>query len=221
MGELVRGLRESGRGGRAALVRPVRASVRWRMVESVAAVASAPPATELAARSSWRIIAPSSSSSSSRISLAESPSEAPGASTGTAGAGACGSDGGRSRFWQPFSKQTECHGLLLETGNESRILALGHEVMVNDCLLRRQRPLPAYRKRRQIFDFGRLPAYNAAPSIQFIPDKSRKRPHGRTFPIQEHHAPQGRAGCPEVASCSASWRAKSPSPPRWACPIPA
>ena len=38
----------------AAVVRPVRASVRWRMVESVAAVASAPPATELAARSSWR-----------------------------------------------------------------------------------------------------------------------------------------------------------------------
>ena len=32
----------------AALVRPVRASVRWRMVASVAAVASAPPATELA-----------------------------------------------------------------------------------------------------------------------------------------------------------------------------
>ena len=55
----------------AALVRSVRASVRWRMVESVAAVASAPPATELAARSSWRIIAPSSSSSSSRIALAE------------------------------------------------------------------------------------------------------------------------------------------------------
>ena len=26
----------------------------------------------------------------------------------------------------------------------------------------------------------------------------RKRPHGRTFPVQEHHAPQGAAGCPEV-----------------------
>ena len=55
----------------AALVRPVRASVRWRMVESVVAVASAPPATERAARSSWRIIPPISSSSSSRISFAE------------------------------------------------------------------------------------------------------------------------------------------------------
>ena len=67
----------------AALVRPVSASVRWRMVVSVAAVASAPPATELAARSSWRIMAPSSSSSSSRISLAESLSGAWGASVAT------------------------------------------------------------------------------------------------------------------------------------------
>ena len=33
----------------AALVRPVSASVRWRMVASVVAVASAPPATEFAA----------------------------------------------------------------------------------------------------------------------------------------------------------------------------
>ena len=70
----------------AALVRFVRASVRWRMVESVAAVASAPPATELAARSSWRIIAPSSSSSSSRIALAESPSVL----TASVAAEACG-----------------------------------------------------------------------------------------------------------------------------------
>src|ERR1700686_3296561 len=26
----------------------------------------------------------------------------------------------------------------------------------------------------------------------------RKKPHGRTFPVQEHHAPQGAAGRPEV-----------------------
>ena len=56
----------------AALVRPVSASVRARILDSVAAVDCAPPATELAARSSWRIMAPSSSSSSSRISFAES-----------------------------------------------------------------------------------------------------------------------------------------------------
>jgi len=59
----------------AALVCPVSALVRCRMVESVAAVASAPSATEWAARSSCLIMAPSSSSSSSRISLAESLSE--------------------------------------------------------------------------------------------------------------------------------------------------
>src|SRR6266403_2193769 len=61
------------------------------MVESVAAVASAPPATELAARSSCLIIAPSSSSSSSRISLAESLSEVLQASATIVGVTACGS----------------------------------------------------------------------------------------------------------------------------------
>jgi hypothetical protein len=45
----------------AALVRPVRASVRWRMACSVVAVDCAPLATELAARSSWRISPLSSS----------------------------------------------------------------------------------------------------------------------------------------------------------------
>ena len=91
----------------AAVVRPVKASVRWRMVESVAAVASAPPATELAARSSWRIMPPSSSSKSSRISLAESPS---------AGGVGCddrrrnlGFDARRGRFRHSLSKQTERH----------------------------------------------------------------------------------------------------------------
>src|SRR3979409_2681442 len=66
--------------------------------------------------------------------------------------------------------------------------------MVNDCLKCRQNALPTYRKPCQFFDFGMSPAYNAAPS----PDESRKTPHGRTFPVQEHHAPQGPAGCPEV-----------------------
>jgi hypothetical protein len=76
----------------AALVRPVRPLVRWRMVESVAAVASAPTATEAAARSSCRIIAPSSSSSSSMISLAESLAGVAGAADG--GTAACGSVAG-------------------------------------------------------------------------------------------------------------------------------
>ena len=86
----------------AAAVWPVRASVRCRMVESVAAVASAPPATELAARSSWRIIAPSSSSSSSRMALAESAS-AETVSTAPAAAvrgcsGTAGNTGSGTRF---------------------------------------------------------------------------------------------------------------------------
>jgi len=61
---------------------------------SVVAVASAPSATELAARSSWRIMAPSSSSSSSRISRAESLSEGPDESATTIGAAACGARAG-------------------------------------------------------------------------------------------------------------------------------
>src|ERR1700686_2376053 len=58
--------------------------------------------------------------------------------------------------------------------------------------------LPTYRKSRQIFDFAPAAAYNAALSPHYISDESRKTPHGRTFPVQEHHAPQGPAGCPEV-----------------------
>src|SRR3954451_19699542 len=89
----------------AVTVRPFSASVRWRIVESVIAVASAPPATELAARSSWRIIAPSSSSSSSRISLAESVSEAHGASVvviGLSGPNStAGATGAGNRFLKP------------------------------------------------------------------------------------------------------------------------
>ena len=75
----------------AALECPVSASVRWRIVAKVAAVASAPPATDPAARSSWRIIAPSSSSRSSRISLAESASEGVETSGAAAAAGTAGS----------------------------------------------------------------------------------------------------------------------------------
>src|SRR6516165_5234390 len=52
-------------------------------------------------------------------------------------------------------------------------------------------------KRAQIFDFGGLPAYNAALSSKTVADESRKSTHGRPFPVQEHHAPQGPPGCPE------------------------
>ncbi len=55
----------------AALLCPLKAPVRSRMVARLAAVASAPPATDCAARSSWRINPPSSRSSSSRISRVE------------------------------------------------------------------------------------------------------------------------------------------------------
>ncbi len=78
------------------------------------------------------------------------------------------------------------------------MLAFGGEVVVNDCLLRRQPPLPPYRKCPQIFDFGRSAAYNAALSTPRPGRILNERPHGRTFPVQEHHAPQGPAGCPEV-----------------------
>jgi len=90
MGELVGGLREGSRGAFRSAGSPREASVRWRMVENVSAEASAPPATELAARSSWRIIPPSSSSSSPRICLAVSPLSACGASGAQGGFSACG-----------------------------------------------------------------------------------------------------------------------------------
>src|SRR5713101_1037463 len=54
------------------------------------------------------------------------------------------------------------------------MLAVGREIMVNNCPIDRQRTLPAYRKHLQIFDFGRLPAYNAAPSTP----TSRTNPRG-------------------------------------------
>ena len=74
----------------AALVRPVRASVRSRMVCSVEVVDCTPVVTEWAARSSCRISEPSSSSSNSRISRAESVSA-------TVGSGAAG-DGPATTF---------------------------------------------------------------------------------------------------------------------------
>ncbi len=90
---------------------------------------------------------------------------------------------GRSRFRQTLSKQTERHGLLSGTSNETRILASGREVVVNDCLLCGQWPLPAYQKCRQIFDFARSSAYNAALSIPInsgrIPDQFRTNPKER------------------------------------------
>ncbi len=49
-----------------------------------------------------------------------------------------GFDGRRSRFRRTLSKQTERHGPLSGTCNEAVILAFGREVMVNDCLIRRQ-----------------------------------------------------------------------------------
>jgi hypothetical protein len=44
------------------------------------------------------------------------------------------------------------------------ILSSRHEIRVNKCLTNGQPALPLYPKRWQIFDFGGLPAYNAAPS---------------------------------------------------------
>src|SRR3974377_2088911 len=53
-------------------------------------------------------------------------------------------------------------------------------------------------KRAQIFDFAGLRAYNAALSSKIVADESRKSTHVRPFPVQEHHAPQGAPGRPEV-----------------------
>ncbi len=95
----------------AALVWPVSASVRWRMVERVAAVASAPPATELAARSSWRIMPPSSSSSSSRMALAESLSVLTASATGAVAGTGC-STAGAAGFGTRFANKPNAMGAL-------------------------------------------------------------------------------------------------------------
>ena len=122
----------------AALVRPVRASVRWRMVESVAAVASAPPATELAARSSWRIM------------RAEFEFQQFEDFLGRIAFGAASARSRRSapepwarRQAQPvparaFETDRTPWGSLDELRMWRRILSSGHEVMVNNCLIFRQ-----------------------------------------------------------------------------------
>src|SRR6267142_2274492 len=82
--------------------------------------------------------------------------------------------------------------------NETDILAAGHEVRVNGCLIHRQRALPPYRKRGKSLI---LPIPRPiTPRLHPITSRTnpQERPHGRTFPIQEHHAPQGPAGCPKV-----------------------
>src|SRR6201984_1412599 len=45
-----------------------------------------------------------------------------------------------------------------------------------------------------------LPSYRpiTPPFPTKTADESRKLAHGRPFPVQEHHAPQGPPGCPEV-----------------------
>ena len=97
----------------AALVRSVSASVALADGAEVGCGASAPLATEAAARSSWRIMPPSSSSRSSRISLAES-----GPAAGAFGYGGWflrfrhGDRLGRSRLRLALPEQPERHGLL-------------------------------------------------------------------------------------------------------------
>jgi hypothetical protein len=109
----------------------VRASVRWRMVESVAAVASAPPATELAARSSWRIMR--SEFELPAVQGLPWPNR-PSALTASArpGPAELGFSGRRSRFRHRFSKQTERHGCSSKLRMWPHPL-IRHEVMVNNA----------------------------------------------------------------------------------------
>jgi YebC/PmpR family DNA-binding regulatory protein len=51
------------------------------------------------------------------------------------------------------------------------ILTVRREIMVNDCLIGGREPLPGYQKRRQVFDFTDIAAYNAA-----LPTLSRTNP---------------------------------------------
>src|SRR5260221_11951057 len=121
------------------------------MVDNVAAVASAPLATDPAARSSWRVMAASSSSSSSRISLAESLSGEAAVSATAAAAGTLGSTAGEAGSGTRFRNKPNAMGALkVEIG--WAILSSGHEVMVNNCLIFRHAALLSYPKRCQIFD---------------------------------------------------------------------
>src|ERR1700723_1210701 len=180
----------------ASFERRLSASVRWRTVDNVAAVACAPPATELAARSNWRIMPPSSISSSSRICRLDSASELS-ATAATATGFAWGSKPGEGGLGGGFRDNPRAIRSLGRR-HDGLILPPRREIMVNKCLICRQSPLPPYRKCCQIFDFSELEAYKAALSIQITPHGPLENPHGRTFPVQEHHAPQGPPGRPEV-----------------------
>ena len=60
--------------------------------------------------------------------------------------------------------------------NVAAILASGHEIMVNNCLIFRQAGTTFVPKRPQIFDFGRSPAYKAALSPEISTPDESKRP---------------------------------------------
>ena len=162
----------------AALVRPVRASVRWRMSARVAAVASAPPATELAARSSL-------ADHAAELELEQFEDLPRGIRVRRSGCGSLGCrrgrrdlwlDGRRSRFRHSFSTQTERHALSRgQLSVEDSILTLTRELVVKNCLISRQAALPAYRNRHQIFDFARGAAYKAALPTRIRPDESVTR----------------------------------------------
>src|SRR6202043_239611 len=163
----------------AALVRPVKASVRRRISASVAAVASAPPATALAARSSWRIMPPSSSSSSSRICPAESASAAAvaAASDAAAGSGAFGSLAGSGGRGTRFRSKPNA---MRSFGDNCQLRISSLHSRVNSWLR-----IPScsgtghYRPTEngfQTFDFAPGAAYKAAlPDPRIRPDESAKR----------------------------------------------
>src|SRR5262245_61135004 len=149
----------------AALVRPVSASVRWRMVESVVAVASAPPATELAARSSWPIMAPISRSSSSRMARAESPSALAAASAGMGVAEAFGSPSesraGAADSAGRFRNRPNAMRLLLKV----EIPAASSHPGVKSWLTRSDQSADLGLRRQKdagFFDFASSAAYKAA-----------------------------------------------------------
>src|SRR5450432_811298 len=113
---------------------------------------------------------PSSSSNSSRISLAESPS-AGSALVATAVAGTLGSTAAAVASGTRFRNRPNAMGSLtgwglLKVENVGAILSSGHEVMVNNCLIFRQAAASIYPKRPQMFDFAPSPAYKAALSSE-------------------------------------------------------
>ena len=197
----------------AALVRPVRASVRSRMACSVDAVDCAPLATELAARSSWRISPLSSSSSSSRISCAELSSAAGGG--GDCGDLRCGSGNVRLNRRRPPAKQTQNHECF--PSREMEFTAPchpGREFVVKIILRRRRRSVaPLSYSVHPAFDFGSVAAYKAAPASRPIHAKRLTRPPWPDIPNSRTSCTARGGRTRRNPSCSASWRAKSPSPP--------